>query len=399
MLRDFISIIHSQPRYLAFSLGFLCLITAEARAERSFSEVVQEHFRQWDANHDGKLESAEIDQLMNRPGIQGEAAAALAAIKLRERETPAKERRQFSVNLQQLVSGRGPAAKASAADSARGGAHQFNFNDHYNRNLKVLQNISPKLFAHGQPEFALMHQGEIGDCYFFSVTGFLAAREPGRIKRMIEPQANGSYVVHFFDGEKIEFPTLTQAEILVNNSGKSLEDGYWLAVLEKALGLRMRRFAKSEAKKTAEATDAMAGGGDTGMMIHLYSGHPAQHIKLRERAKERETLAELRRELAQALSANRLVGLTMAASPPNGGHKVPGLGYNHSYAILDFNPKAEIVTIWNPWGENFQPRGPEGVQHGFAAEHGVMRMPLQEMYQQFSSIFVENPNVRRERKR
>lgn len=63
---------------LAFGLN-----TPEARAERSFQEVVQEHFRQWDTNYDGKLESAEIDQLMNHPGIHGEAAAALAAIKLR----------------------------------------------------------------------------------------------------------------------------------------------------------------------------------------------------------------------------------------------------------------------------------------------------------------------------
>lgn len=394
--------IRSPKRFSIIALLVLvsvAAITSQARAERSFQEVIQEHFRQWDANHDGKLEATEIDQLMNHPAIQGEAAAALAAIKLRERETPGKERHSFNVNLQQLLSGKGPSSKASAADSARGGAHAFNFADHYNRNLKILQNLPPKLFAHGQPDFSLMHQGEIGDCYFFSITGALAAREPARIKRMIVPEANGSFVVHFFDGETIPIPTLSQAEILVNNSGKSLQDGYWLAVLEKALGLRMRRMIKSEAKKTAEATDAMASGGDTGMVIHLYSGHPAQSIALRNRDKKGRTLEELKRELPRALSQNHLVGLTMNANPPQGGHKVPGLGYNHAYAILEYKPREEIVTIWNPWGSDFKPKGPDGVEHGFTAEHGVIHMPLHVMYDEFSTVFIENPEARKEKRR
>lgn len=298
-----------------------------------------------------------------------------------------------------MLSGKGPSAKASAADSAKGGAHSFNFVEHYNRNLKILQNSSPKLFANGQPDFALMHQGEIGDCYFFSVTGFLAASEPARIKQMIEPQGNGGYMVHFFDGERIPVPSLSQAEILVNNSGKSLQDGYWLAVLEKALGLRMRKIVKSVAKKTAEATDAMASGGDTGMVIHLYCGHPAQRIGLRDRVKKTETLAELKRELPRALAQNHLVGLTMNAKPPQGGHKVPGLGYNHSYSILDYNPGDEIVTIWNPWGSDFKPKGPDGVEHGFSAQHGVIHMPLHVMYDEFSNVFIENPEARKAKRR
>ena len=123
-----------------------------------------------------------------------------------------------------------------------------------------------------------MKQGEVGDCYFFSLTGYLAARKPEKIVRMIVLEPGGNFNVRFFDGEVIPVSAPTEAEMLVNNSASSLSDGYWLCVLEKAVGKRMRATTKNQAKRTAEATDAMAGGGGTGMMIKLYSGHRSQAI-------------------------------------------------------------------------------------------------------------------------
>ena len=49
--------------------------------------------------------------------------------------------------------------------------------------------------------------------------------------------------------------------MLVSNSASSLADGYWLCVLEKALGKRMCARTRNEAKRTAEVIDAMASGG------------------------------------------------------------------------------------------------------------------------------------------
>jgi len=51
--------------------------------------------------------------------------------------------------------------------------------------------------------------------------------------------------------------------------------------------------------------------------------------------------------------------------------------------------RQEIVTVWNPWGENFQPSGPDGPEHGYTTEHGVFRIPLNQLYQVFSAVHLE----------
>ena len=71
------------------------LPTAAGAAEPpapTFAEVIGRYFDVWDLNHDGLLDSSEIDRLMKLPSIRGEAAAALAATKLRERKLRAAER-------------------------------------------------------------------------------------------------------------------------------------------------------------------------------------------------------------------------------------------------------------------------------------------------------------------
>ena len=76
--------------------------------------------------------------------------------------------------------------------------------------------------------------------------------------------------------------TPTEAEMLVNNSARTLSDGYWVCVPEKAVGKHLRATMKEGAKRTVELTDAMAAGCRTGMMIELYSGHCTQVVRLRD---------------------------------------------------------------------------------------------------------------------
>jgi hypothetical protein len=234
-----------------------------------------------------------------------------------------------------------------------------------------------------------MKQGAIGDCYFFSVTGYLAALHPRKIERMIVRQPDDSFVVHFLDGETIPVAAPTEAEMLVNNSSSSLTDGIWLCVLEKAVGQRMRAHTRKAAKRTAEATDAMAAGGNTSLIIELYSGHRTRSVNLRDPQKANATIADLRREIPLLLEKGKLVAVSMGAHPPLGQAKVPNLGYKHAYAIMGFDPKTDQVIVWNPWGQNFVPKGPEGVVHGFAAEHGIFRIPLTTFYHQFSHVIME----------
>jgi hypothetical protein len=234
-----------------------------------------------------------------------------------------------------------------------------------------------------------MKQGAIGDCYFFSVTGYLAAIDPKRIQQMIVPKPDYGFIVHFRDGETFPVPAPTEAELLVNNSASSLTDGLWLGVLEKALGERMRAHTKSAVKRTAEATDAMAAGGHLGLIIELYSGHRARSVALRHPRAATAIIADLRREIPLVLEKRMLIAVAMGTNPPEGQPKVPNLGYKHAYAILGFDRKTDLVTVWNPWGQNFVPKGPEGIEHGFAAQHGVFRIPLATLYHEFSRVFME----------
>jgi hypothetical protein len=356
-------------------------------AHSTFADVVRDHFAAWDLNHDGKIEGQEIDTLMSRKAIRGDAAAALAVLKLRERRTPAPVRPGFTLSphdIDDLDSLTDPVA----LDPAKGPPKPFHAEASYKRYLKVLQSVDHQLYAGSAPDFAAMKQGPIGDCYFFCLTGFLAAKHPNKIHDMIQRTANGNYVVRFFDGESFPVSAPTEAELLVNNSASSLEDGVWLCVLEKALGKRLRAKSKDAAKRTAEPTDAMASGGSTATVMTLYSGHKVKGIKLRDARQTGARLQELRREIPVTLAHGRMASVEMG-EPPSGSPKVRGLGYHHAYAIMGFDSKSDRVTVWNPWGQNFKPKGEEGPENGFTTEHGIFHVPLATLYQQFSTVHLE----------
>jgi len=350
----------------------------------TFAKVVESHFAKWDLNHDGILEASEIDALMNRQDIRGEAAAALAAIKRRERAIPLAERAQYTASMDQLT---GPASDPEPVEPSSP-RRIVPYELVFRHNVRTLSTLNRKLFAGDGPNFREMKQGPIGDCYFFSLTGYLAAREPKKLMRMITPEPDGGYLVQFFDGEQVRVAAPTDAEILVNNSASSLDDGIWLAVLEKALGKKMRRLV-SAPKRTSEATDAMALGGTTGLMIRLYSGHQDTKIRLRESRYVRPRLDLLRRILPQILARGMLASAEMGKKPLEGLPKTPGLGYGHAYAILGYDPATDRIMLWNPWGQNFTPSGPEGYDHGFSTDHGIFQLSLRDFYYIFSSVHLE----------
>jgi Calpain family cysteine protease len=373
------------------SLGFavtLSLVQPGEPTHPSFADVVHKHFAEWDLNHDGRIEGSEIDTLMSRRSIHGEAAAALAVLKRRERHAPAAVRPGFTLSahdIDDLDALRDPVA---ALDPAKGPPKPFHSDKEYKRFLKMLDSLVPQLYAGSGPDFSVMKQGGIGDCYFFCMTGYLAAKHPNKIRDMIQTTANGNYVVRFLDGESFPVNAPSDAELLINNSSSSLDDGVWLCVLEKAVGKRLRAKSKDPAKRTAEPTDAMASGGSTATIMTLYSGHKPKSIKLRESAQSSARLQELRREIPLTLKHGRMASVEMG-DPPAGKSKVHGLGYHHAYAIMAFDAKSDRVTVWNPWGQHFQPKGPEGVENGFATEHGIFHVPLTTLYQVFSTVHLE----------
>src|SRR3984957_3960827 len=290
-------------------------------AHSTFADVVRDHFAAWDLNHDGKIEGREIDTLMSRRSIRGDAAAALAVLKLRERRTPAPVRPGFTLSphdIDDLDSLTDPVA----LDPAKGPPKPFHAEASFKRYLRALEAVDHSLYANSGPDFDAMKQGPIGGCYFFCLTAFLAAKDPDKIHAMKQRAANGNYMVKFFDGESFSVSAPTEAELLVNNSTSSLEDGVWLCVLEKALGKRLRAKSKDAAKRTADPTDAMASGGSTATVMMLYSGHKVKGIKLRDAKQADARLQELRREIPLALTHGRMASVEMGGEPPSGSSKV-----------------------------------------------------------------------------
>ena len=373
---------------------FLSLLTSLALAPTStptgnhFAQVVKQQFAAWDLNHDGRIEGREIDTLMTRRAIRGEAAAALAVLKLRERQTPASARPEFTLTARGVDDLDALAQPTVALDKAKGPAQPFHAEARYQTYLKVLQSAVPRLYAGSGPNFSAMQQGPIGDCYFFSITGFLASRHPQKIRQMIQAGPNGNYVVKFLDGESFPVGAPTQAEMLVNNSASSLADGVWLCVLEKAVGKRQQARSKDPKARMPEPTDAMSVGGSIVGMMQLYSGHAVKSIQLRDPEHAADKLRQLRHELPATLAQGRMASVGMR-EVRQGFPKVPGLGYGHAYAILEFDQQSDRVTVWNPWGNDFQPKGAEGPLHGFVTKHGVFHIPLVMLYRHFSAVHLQ----------
>ena len=355
---------------------------------RSFAEVVKSNFALWDLNHDGRFETDELDQLINRPDVRGEAAAALATIKRRQRMAIAAKAKDYSVTEEDLLSTQPDSGPAKELDSARGETKPFRYEANFQRNTKALGKLSRELYAGQGPNFTAMRQGPIGSCFFFAVAGNLAAHQPDRLRRMIERDLRDGYVVHFGDGENVRVTAPTDIEILINNSTYSMEDGLWLTILEKAVGERLHHRVAAY-KQTDEETDAIAMGGSTKAIIGLFTGHDVETIGVRDPAQVAKHLARLRTAIPKALAARRLVAVRMGKNPPKTNEKVPKLGYNHAYALFGFDAAADKVTIWNPWGNDYTPNGPPGIENGFETRHGVFQVPLTTLYEQFSSVSVE----------
>jgi hypothetical protein len=379
---------------LVFFTSALISSAAEGKSsETTFAEVIGQHFQAWDLNGDGRLEVHEIDRLTYEPSILGDAAAALAALKIHERKLRGAEHRRFAPGLDELQ-GRivsGPRPMVPAGPLSNGPTVPYSYEPTFRRLRAKLGAVPSFLFAHDVPDFRVLRQGSIKDCFFFSVIGSIAALRPRRIVSMIEPWAGGGFVVRFPNGPLVRVPPVTQAEALVNNSLSTLADGLWPVVLEKAVGEIYREHTTRD-RRTAEPTDSIAHGGSTKRTMWLFTGHASYEFILRRPQYEARDLAEIRQILPQTLEAGRLATASMGRSPA-GPKKVPKLGYKHGYGVIGFDRQTDELVLWNPWGNTFTPNGPEGLEHGFITQHGVFRVSLKTFYENFSTLHVESAEL------
>lgn len=84
-----------------------------------------------------------------------------------------------------------------------------------------------------------VRQGRLGSCYFHAVIAAIAERRPDAIRKMIQPNSDGSYTVTFGDGKKeTAYPEDLK---YTHDSGYDLSDGEWVAVLFRTYAQRVLR--------------------------------------------------------------------------------------------------------------------------------------------------------------
>ncbi|MFT3879124.1 MAG: C2 family cysteine protease [Gemmatales bacterium] len=345
----------------------------------SFFTVTNAQFDKWDANHDGVLSKTEIDGLVVDQSIRGKEAAALASIQMMQNNKKIELPPITKSYLQSQV----------ALDGKSG---QPDFQRRYINAYNKIQKSGRALFS-GAINLEDMHQGRLGDCYLIAPLGSLVHRDPNVIKKMFVEQSAAGYSVRFADGHTVKVPALTDAEVAL--TGTTEGHGLWLAVMEKAISL-----TKTQETGNTNDPDSVAGnigrGGSTMRFIPLLTGHQGKSMGFHEKdsplkaseAKVRVKLQDVRQILVKEMADHRLVCCSTTTDVG-----VPGLSSRHAYAVLSFDASRDVVTIWNPHGNKYVPKGPAGLTNGFPTTDGKFTMTLAEFVKAFRSMSYEGPEA------
>jgi hypothetical protein len=421
----------------------------ESKKPPKFAEVVAERFTAWDKDHDGALSPAEIDAACVDPAIKGPQAAAVATLKRIVRSdkyelppltmdylikarsgarSPIKDKdadredsteRDVAPAAKAPVPAPAPHARPSPASTEAKSTSTPDWAGRYQSALTRIEKTDRALFSGGaDATIERCHQGPLGDCFFVSVVGAVVKRNPAALRAMIHerPQSDGGgYAVEFPIGRTVNVSPITDAEIVISST--TGDGGLWLAVLEKAFG--MTRIEAAPTKYTMEsATDAIAKGGNTSQSIRTLTGHAAETIALKRKARSplapqqydanrqllpapatAPTLMEpvqspaklakiVREKVPAALQAGRIV----AAGTGEETHP-PGINPKHAYAVLGYDAAADKLILWNPHGNTFPPRNREikepGLASGYPTKSGVFEVPVDDFVRIFRGVTIE----------
>lgn len=445
---------HTFTAAVAVVLAGSAAFGQEAKKKPVFAEVVTERFDAWDADDDGTLTAVEIDKACVDGKIKGPEAAAVAALKRIVRsdkyELPALTREYLAklsasekkdndaksvkvdadredsterdgARTDDATPAPAPAPRPrSAASSTAKITTRPNFQRGFETCLSRIEKSDRALFkSDGHPTIDHCHQGPLGDCFFVSVVGAAVKRDAAALKEMIRerPESEGGgYAVKFGTGREVKITPLTDAEIAISSttSDKSGDEGLWLAVLEKAFGTS--RVEDSPNRYTMEsATDAIAKGGSTATSIRLLTGHTTERITLKKRFRwpaleqydtnkrllppptgarvlmeasddPAKLARKVREKVPAALRAGRIV-----ATGTSEEKQPPGISGKHAYAVLAYDEAKDMLTLWNPHGNTYSPRGGKepGLAAGYPTRAGIFELPVTEFVRIFNGVTIE----------
>lgn len=379
----------------------------KAEAPPRFRDVVQAHFAAWDKDSNARLSPEEVDALCVDPSIKGAEAAAVAAIK---RVVRSDKFEVPELTIEGLCKAPDPGAASDSVPRDREDSPEpgpmpaaakkpANFQAAYTGAYRRITGGHRELFADETPDLDKCHQGPLGDCFFVAPVGAMVVRDSSRVKSMVTEAPGGGYVVRFPGHKDMSVPALTDAEVALSST--TGDEGLWLPVLEKAMG-ECRKEA-SPTKYTAEsATDAIAHGGSSASVIKLLTGHQTDRVILRRRVKgaaaaSKDTpppteLAGSVEELAAKVKAGvsgALKDHMLVTAGTNKEQQPPGVTPNHAYAVLSYDEATDRITLWNPHGNTFKPKGEAGLTRGYPTKAGIFSVPLNEFVQIFAAVSFE----------
>lgn len=353
-----------------------------ASEPKNFAEVVQEYFGQWDSNGDGVLSKEEIESAATNPKVRGDAAAAVATLVhfVRNKDfTLPPITKDYLTATTALDSKSADEQSDQDEDANSDIAKRPSYQRTFHKYLLKVNQTSRQLFPQNIPSFEAVHQGSLGDCPFVSTVGALVYRNPAVFKAMFVEKDNGSTSVTFGNGQSLNIHNLTDVDIAIWSSAGT--NGLWLTILEKAYRRILVATEHPDPKDRPSIYDKF---GPSARTIEILDGHQTRKVEMRSVRAGKIELDALRRDLIVASSEKLLV---KAETPA--GKKTPGISPDHAYAVLGYDKGTDLVHVWNPHGNNFTPKGTDGLQNGYITKRGEFDVPLRDLDQIFSDLNFE----------
>jgi len=385
-----------------------------------FAEVVAKNFTRWDKDKNGELSLDEVNRAIGDPAVKGPEAAAVAALRRGMKSPKGGPAKVTLADLTTQKQAKPGAEKASAEKTTapkketdgkkpapmekgapeksapmpmeKGGAEKPpeppRWSSLYLSTYQRLGRATRELYTKGKPSLESLHQGRLGDCYCLAPLGAVCFRNPDDVVKMIAANKDGSFSVRF-NKEVITVPAPTDGELAI--SGSTACEGMWVNVYEKAIGEWRQKHASSK-DKSAAAIELLGKGGSTGTYLGLLTGHKVERYSLGafksetfSGEKRDAKLKELRGRLEKAFAESRLVTTGTGDLKT----KPPGIHGKHAYAVLGYDKKADKVLVWNPHGQTFRPKGPEGWDNGYQTSKGKFEIPLADFVRLFGGLAIE----------
>ena len=338
----------------------------------TYKRALEEFLPRWDVNKNDRLDRDEAAALLRNDSIRAIEAAALATSHFWFLKSPDKK----SATLPELTSD----IRETLAFANGSVTNVFNMQKEYEFYLVHLFTSSRDMYGSKKIGIEGISQGHLGNCFFVSMVGNLAFQNPDAIKKMIAPDEGNSTKVQFPDGRSVRIKKLPDAVIALGS--RTGNQGTWINILEEAYGEVYSSAPPGDV--AAIGLDRISRGGNIGETISLLTGHKSDTIAWKSGLPE--DLLNIRYLLGKGVKNKSLMG---AGIPVDLKKPPPAIVVGHAYAILDYDEKKDVITLWNPHGNDFKPMGPEGFINGYETKGGVFRLSSRDFSYLFNHLFVE----------